>query len=128
MFPLTGANLPSLLIVENKGGSVFFVETNETESQVDRILRNKVLVVENTTKASDAASSSKSERTSLGKNGSSSSKRVLEGLQKLPEKPPRKIAKPFYAHTPMILKLAASLLCKYKLFPMSKYDHFLGRK
>lgn len=134
MFPTSGAKLPSLLIVENKNGSVFFVETNETESQVDRILRNKDPVrrdvaIKNIVDASAAASSSKIEKLkpvlSSERNGGSNSKLVLDDIddfEKLPEKPKRKKAKPFYVHTPMILKQVTShrhlhikLICNFFL-------------
>lgn len=37
------ASLPTVLIVENSNGSVYIVESKETESQVDKILKTDKL-------------------------------------------------------------------------------------
>lgn len=86
MFPASGASLPSLLIVQNKSGNVFFVETNETESQIDRILKQGAKVakpVEEPPKSPDAAAA-------------------------IPSPPKRGTTKKkkssYYEHTPMILR------------------------
>lgn len=84
MFPASGASLPSLLIVQNKSGNVFFVETNETESQIDRILKQGAKVakpVEEPPKSPEVAIPTPPKRGTTKKKKSS-----------------------YYEHTPMILR------------------------
>lgn len=87
MFPASGASLPSLLIVQNKSGNVFFVETNETESQIDRILKQGAKVAkpdEEPPKSPEAAFPSPP---SPPKRGTTKKKKSS-----------------YYEHTPMILR------------------------